>query len=224
MTYANNYANRTTIFDTGDVIEGDHIKSIYDELGESPSRIFEGLGVPYKAGTWWNSAQSFASNSAKVNGTMNMWPVVLTRSIMFDAISTYVTVAGSAGTVIRMGIYNADANGMPSTLVAGSEVTQDGTVVNSATVAGVAINVTLGRGRYYLALVAQGSGTMPTTATGATSLFSVNSGTPTNFTTLMSTRCCGFAITSISGALPTDVSSSTLVQTASGHACAVRMA
>lgn len=223
MTYANNYANRATIFDTGDVIEGDHIRSIYDELGESPSLIFEGLGVPYKAGAWWNASQSFGVASAKTANLLILSPMVLTRSITFDRISTYVTVAGSAGTVIRMGIYNSDVNGMPTTLVAGSEVTQNGTVVNTATIAGETINVTLGRGRYYLGLVAQGTGTMPTTHTGATSLFSVNSGTPTSFLTLMSSRSSAFTVSSVAAALPADLSSSTFNQGSSNHACAVRM-
>lgn len=39
MTYSSNYANKETIFDDGDTIEGDHIKAIYDELGESPTLV-----------------------------------------------------------------------------------------------------------------------------------------------------------------------------------------
>lgn len=35
MTYSSNYANRATIFESGDVIAGDHVKSLYDEIGPS---------------------------------------------------------------------------------------------------------------------------------------------------------------------------------------------
>ena len=38
MSYSSNYTNRTTIFDTGDRIEGDHIKAIYEELGANPGQ------------------------------------------------------------------------------------------------------------------------------------------------------------------------------------------
>lgn len=41
MTYDENYANRATIFDDGDIIEGDHIKAIYDKLGASPGGTAE---------------------------------------------------------------------------------------------------------------------------------------------------------------------------------------
>lgn len=36
MSYASNYAARAAIFDTGDSIDGDHVRSIYDELGAAP--------------------------------------------------------------------------------------------------------------------------------------------------------------------------------------------
>lgn len=37
MTYAGNYSSRATIFDNGDTVEGDHVRSLYDELGSDPS-------------------------------------------------------------------------------------------------------------------------------------------------------------------------------------------
>lgn len=223
MSYSSNYTNRATIFDAGDTMEGDHIEAVYEELGPSPSRIFEGLGVPYKAGAWWNTSQGFGSATAKTADLLYLWPMVLTRSITFDKISTYVTVAGSAGTVIRMGIYNSSANGMPTTLVAGSEVTQNGTVVNTATIAGETISVALGRGRYYLGLVAQGTGTMPTTATGSFGTFVLNSGSSTNFTNIMSSRSSVFGVAGVSGALTADLTAATFTQESSGHVCSVRM-
>lgn len=36
MSYASNYAARAAIFDNGDPTDGDHVRSIYDELGASP--------------------------------------------------------------------------------------------------------------------------------------------------------------------------------------------
>lgn len=37
MTYSSNHTNKATIFDNGDAIDGDHVKSLYDELGSDPS-------------------------------------------------------------------------------------------------------------------------------------------------------------------------------------------
>jgi hypothetical protein len=224
MSYSSNYTNRATIFDAGDTMEGDHIESVYEELGPSPSNIFEGLGVPYNTGSWWNISQGFGTASAKTANLLFLAPMVLTRSITFDRISSYVTAAGSTDTVIRMGIYNSNSSGMPSTLVSGSEVTQDGEVVNSSTIAGQTISVALGRGRYYIGVVAQGTGTMPTTTTASFGTFAINSGSSTSFTTIMGTRSSFFGVTGVNSSLTSDLSSSTFTQELSSHACAVRMA
>lgn len=225
MSYSSNHTNRSSIFDNGDIIEGDHVKSIYDELGEDPGDILAGIGVPYRANTWWNACRTFTTSGVATAGALFLWPMVLVRSTTFDRIGTYVdTTAGAAATVVRLGIYNADANGMPSTLVAGSETTQDGTVVNSATVAGESINVSLGRGRYYLAAVSQGSGTMPTTARGNSSWFAVNFGNSTNFTNIMSGVSACFGLTGVTGALDADLTGSAFTRQDLGHSVAVRMA
>ena len=225
MSYSSNYTNRSSIFDNGDVIDGEHVKAVYDELGEDPGDILSGIGVPYRASTWWNAARTFTSAGTTTAGLLSLWPMVLVRSTTFDRISTYVdTTAGAAGTVIRLGIYNSDANGMPSTLVSGSETTQDGTVVNSATVAGSTINVALGRGRYYLAAVSQGSGTMPTTERGNGSWFTVSYGNSTNFTNIMSGVSACFGLSGVTGALTANLTGSAFTNQAVGHSVAVRMA
>lgn len=225
MSYSSNYTNRTSIFDNGDTIDGDHVKALYDELGEDPGDILAGIGIPYRSGSWWNAARTFTSAATTTAGLLSLWPMVLVRTTSFDRISTYVdTTAGSASTVVRMGIYNSDSNGMPSTLVANSEVTQDGTVVNSASVAGQSITVSLGRGRYYLAAVSQGSGTMPTTSRGATGHFSVHAGGSTTFDEIMGTSSTILAVSGVTGSLTDFTSGTNWVQRTVGHSVAVRMA
>ena len=225
MSYSSNYTNRTSIFDNGDTIDGDHVKALYDELGEDPGDIFAGIGIPYRSGSWWNAARTFTSASTTTAGLLSLWPMVLVRTTSFDRISTYVdTTAGSASTVVRMGIYNSDSNGMPSTLVANSEVTQDGTVVNSASVAGESITVSLGRGRYYLAAVSQGSGTMPTTSRGSTGHFSVHAGGSTTFNEIMGASSTILAVSGVTGSLTDFTSGTSWVQRTVGHSVAVRMA
>lgn len=225
MSYSSNHTNRSSIFENGDVIDGDHVKAIYDELGEDPGDILAGIGVPYRASTWWNACRTFTTSATTTAGDLTLWPMVLVRATTINRIGTYVdTTVGAASTVVRLGIYNADANGMPSTLVAGSETTQDGTVANSATVAGETINVSLGRGRYYLAAVSQGSGTMPTTARGNSSWFAVNHGNSTNFTNIMSGVQAAFGLTGVTGALSSDLTGSAFTNLTVGHSVAVRMA
>jgi hypothetical protein len=148
--------------------------------------------------------------------------MVIARTTSLDRISSYVTVAGNAGTVIRHGIYNADTDGMPSTLAAG-DVTQDGTVTNTSTITGTTISATLNRGRYYLAAVSQGAGTQPTVYPGITSNFTVHTSTAPSFTSLFSTRSACFVITGVSGSLTSDLTGSTFVQGAVGIGVAVRM-
>jgi hypothetical protein len=225
MAYSSNYENRASIFDSGDVIEGDHFKSLYDELGPSPGSILKAVGVPYKAGAWFNPSRTISdSPTTRVNpaGTLELSPLVLGQTISFDRIGTYVTAAGSTDTVIRLGIYNANTDGSPSTLVSGSEVTQDGEVVNTATPGGEVISVTLGPGRYYLGGVNQGTGTMPTTYSGGASYYSVPLES-TSFTELVATTTVAIAVTGITGALPADLSSSTLRVRGSVVSLAVRM-
>jgi hypothetical protein len=62
--YATNYANKSSIFDNGDVIEGHHVKSIYDELGETPGKIASAVG-PTVDGYYYSSASTSGSNSAE---------------------------------------------------------------------------------------------------------------------------------------------------------------
>lgn len=39
MSYASNHSNKETIFDQGDVIEGSHVKALYDMLGSAPHDV-----------------------------------------------------------------------------------------------------------------------------------------------------------------------------------------
>lgn len=225
MSYSLNYTNRASIFDTGDVIEGGHLKSVYDELGESPSHIFEGLGMPYLAGAWFNTARTISGAGVTITGRLEMQPLLLDQTVSFNRISTYVTTVGGVGSVIRMGIYNSDSNGMPSTLVAGSEVTQDGTVLNTSTPGGETLSpeVTLGRGRYYVAGVAQGATSpMPQVYRTGAPHFALPL-ISTSFTELVATTNVALGTYGVSGSLPASLASATYVVLGSSITLAVQM-
>lgn len=83
-------------------------------------------------------------------------PFILQTQVTADRIAAEVTSAGAAGKVIRMGIYNADFDWQPTTLVV-----DGGTIAaDSATVQTVTISQVLVPGRYLLALNSNGTPTV----------------------------------------------------------------
>ena len=225
MSYSTNYANRATIFDTGDTNTGDQVESIYDELGANPGAIFDGIAIPYRSGWWWNAARDMASAAVPAPGLLELWPMVLDQTVSFDLISCYVTSAGDPSTIIRMGVYSSDSDGVPQNLLVQAD--QDGTVLNSASFTGEIISRTLNRGRYWVGAAAMrtGSVTLPTVYRGAASMFSIPQ-VDTNFTTILSNNAATMAVqltsTSIS-ALPASLTAATYIVRATGFSIALRM-
>lgn len=86
-------------------------------------------------------------------------PWVVDSTATLDRLAVeVVTTAGSAGKLLRMGIYNADTSWTPTTLVVDAgTVAVDATGIQAAT-----INVTLPPGRYCCAFVLPTGGTAPT--------------------------------------------------------------
>jgi hypothetical protein len=86
-------------------------------------------------------------------------PWFLETSATLDRLAVeVVTTAGSAGKVLRMGIYNANTSWIPTTLVVDA-----GTVaVDALGIQAATVNVTLPAGRYMCAWVLPTTGTAPT--------------------------------------------------------------
>jgi hypothetical protein len=89
------------------------------------------------------------------NGDMRMYPLDVARTVAVDRIAGQVGTAGSAGALVRYGIYAADPDtGLPAGLVldAGTAAaTSSGVDVN------ITVSLTLTPGRYWLAYVTQGA-------------------------------------------------------------------
>ena len=82
---------------------------------------------------------------------MRCKPIYIKESTTFTSIAAFVNSAGGAGSVARLGIYNADSKGMPTTLLLDA-----GTVATTSTgLKAITISQTLSAGKYYLALVGQ---------------------------------------------------------------------
>jgi len=104
-----------------------------------------------------------SSNFVDGDGAMRVTPLWVPRNVAVSAIGFTINTGGTAGAVVRTGIYNSTATQMPGTLVVDA-----GTV--PATAAGniqVALSptVALTAGLYYVALVPQGA---PATGPGMT--------------------------------------------------------
>ena len=102
-----------------------------------------------------------AMGATAIDGTrIWYWPIFVERSTTFNKIGCRVTVL-AAGKVVRMGIYEADISSGRST--PGALVLDAGTVaVGAVGEKAIAINETLARGHYWLALGSDGAPTLNT--------------------------------------------------------------
>lgn len=100
---------------------------------------------------------------ALVANTVRYEPFLVVTPITLDQLACEVTSSGAGGTTCRMGIYNADSNWQPTTLVldAGT-VTADSNAIKA-----ISVNQTLTPGRYLFAINSDGAPTMRTLVGGS---------------------------------------------------------
>jgi hypothetical protein len=144
----------------------------------------------YRSGFYTQTGSALSTNAPALN-TMVLIPLLIENRRAFDRIACDVTTAGGTGGLARLGIYQSDVNGMPSSLIVDA-----GTVANTTTGAKtVSISQTLGPGLYWLALVSQ-------TAT-ATYRSITQSQIPVPVSTLSNASGVGFQHSgAVSGVLP----------------------
>ena len=148
------------------------------------------------SGYYLSTATQSVTATTRGNNTALVSPVYIPRTCILDRISLEVTSAGSAGSVIRLGIYGSDSNGLPGPLlVDAGTIDSTGTGFLEKT-----ISLTVHPGVYWLAAVPQGS---PTTA--ATIRVNMGAALGLGFTsgTTISTGVPGYAMGLVTGALPT---------------------
>lgn len=105
----------------------------------------------------------FNNNTIPTEGRLTIYPVRLGRRLSFDRLYSYITVAGSAGAVVRFVAY-AHTNGAPGALLAeASGVVATGTGAIFGTV-----SFTAGPGVMWVGAAVQGAAsTRPTMSTGS---------------------------------------------------------
>lgn len=146
---------------------GDAVNKIEAELGTDPAGTLSTVAARLTATEWGvTKTQRYATGASgsAVTGVMTankmygvLYPVAVAHSI--DRIVVQPTTGGSAGSVIRLGVYKADANGADYTLVLDAG-TVDGTTTGALA---ITIDQALTPGMYWLVAVGQGSpSTQPT--------------------------------------------------------------
>jgi hypothetical protein len=128
-------------------------------------------------GTWIGAGNrtSLAGDQTNINGTLRIVPFWITTARTLDAVAVLIGTGGtgSAGALGRVGIWNADANGAPSTLVRDcSTVALTGTAGTVAQISSLAQS--LPAGGYWIGAVIQGapSPNLPYMVTSNTPIFS----------------------------------------------------
>lgn len=154
-------------------------------------------GGDYFRSGYYSYGQMLPAASAPLALTqdeMNLRPFVVSVRRAFDRIAARVSTAAGAGGVLRMGIY-ANGGGMP-----GSLIVDAGTVSSTSTGSKeITIAQTLDPGVYWLALVAQVSGStvIAFSAAQISQYISTETAVPSSSGTKG-----GFTQTGVSGALP----------------------
>lgn len=106
--------------------------------------------------TTYSALYTQATNSTALTATGGLtkdlqWgvPFIVTNDCVMDRLGIEITIAGTAGSLSRLGIYNDNGNNSPSTLLLDA-----GTVANdSATLQLITINQALPAGLYWLSFV-----------------------------------------------------------------------
>jgi len=122
----------------------------------SPSDIVANplIPTPTKSGRWVSGVFGpFATNQPAADLLVGIpYPVHVAHTL--DRIGIYIQTSGSSGSVIRLGIYKADANGVDYT-----KVLDAGTIDGTQAAGGYSITISqaLTTGLYLLVMVSQGS-------------------------------------------------------------------
>lgn len=149
---------------------------------------------------WYSVPSGNSGTAIPPEGQVSLIPIFIDRTVTVDRIAAAVTAVGTAGAVIRLGIYSSGRDGMPSTLLLDA-----GTISGeSATVQEININQVLTPGKYWLAAVVQGgASTRPTVRTSTTANQPGLAAAAAN--TALGVVSLGLFASNIAGALPANI-------------------
>lgn len=173
--------------------------------------------VPFKSGYHY-APPCTVTAGIRGEGNLEVTAFDIGQAVTIDRLFAEVTVVGTVGAVLRLGLYASTAEGLPGALVV------DGGTINgtSATVQSVTVSEALTPGRYWIGAAVQGgAGTRPTTrlnsGPGQLLVGAPASSTPGQFPSI------GFTLSGVTGALPDPYGVPTL-GAATAHRVFVRVA
>lgn len=160
--------------------------------------------MPGRFYTPWTASTSSAIPAAD---TLELLPFYVPAGAMLDRLGVDVTIAGTAGAVVRLGVYTDDGNGRPDALL-----------LDAGTVAATAVGQPLidlsaapfafpAAGLFWIGGAVQGgAGTRPTVRRG------VSMGVPVSGTTAAQTAGtpAGYTLGGVGGALPASAAAAAL--------------
>ena len=173
-----------------------------------------GGGAPtagYQAGYYYSgkmNASWGSANRALTADTVYTQPIYINESVDVDRIVAYVG-SSIASTNIRCGIYNCGSNGLPSTLVSGS----DGTASSASNgFKEITISCTLPQGYYFVAIHSDGAPSILYDSDGANQTAfltpnSITSGSPnqTAYSRIVYSGAYSSGLPNLSSATPTGI-------------------
>jgi hypothetical protein len=179
------------------------VKTAYDFVDTRLLKYGTPWQVKYRSGNWYEAKyKSSIASTTITQYRAYLWPLFISESITIDRIGVECTTA-TASTTWRIGIYNSDSNGLPSTVLLDA-----GTVDTSTTgLKTITVSQTLSAGLYFVAGSWQTGFNTPTLRAWTPTL---GDWTPVASTTQQSTtNATQYQMDSIFGAFPTFSGSTT---------------
>lgn len=143
----------------------DWVEALLKDANVDPLAAIEAkklLQVVRTPSTRWLSPMGSASTLTLVADKLYAIPVDLNDPQTLTAVSLEITSAGSAGSVVRLGVYADDGTGVPGSLIVDAG-TIDGTILYATTPGQLVISKLRSVERVYLCAAGQGSpATQPT--------------------------------------------------------------
>lgn len=183
------------------------------KVAQNATTLYGGLAVPFTTGNWSTYGDSITTVVHGADNDMRLHPAVVLGDFTVDRVAVEVTVAGApAGSVLRLGVYT-DQEGQPGLLIK-----EFGTVAADAVAVpelAVSPSLILPAGVYWMASVAQLSGTTRPTVRVVNRNYSLVSATAS----LSLASGSAYLKTAVSGALPGSATDATRINTAVDQGC-----
>lgn len=183
------------------------------KVGKNATTLYGGLAVPFTTGDWSTYGDTVTTGVHGADNDMRLHPVDVLGDFTVDRVAVEVTSAGApAGSVLRLGVYT-DQEGQPGVLI-----TDFGTVAADAVAVvelAVSPSLVLPAGVYWLASVAQASGTTRPTVRVMNRNYSLVNATAS----LALTSGSAYLKAAVSGALPSSATDATRINTGTSQGC-----